>query len=42
VQVGELSGVSIQVIDGLQDGDRIAVSGVHSLTEGAPVRALEN
>jgi hypothetical protein len=26
----------------LQDGDRIAVSGVHSLTEGAPVRALEN
>lgn len=42
VQVGELSGDNIRLLDGLQDGDRIAVSGVHSLAEGMPVRALEN
>jgi RND family efflux transporter MFP subunit len=42
VRVGELSGDSITVIDGLQDGDRIAISGVNSLTEGMPVRELDN
>jgi len=42
VRVGALSGDSIHVLDGLQDGDRIAVSGVHSLTDGMPVRELEN
>lgn len=40
VEVGALSGETIRVISGLNDGDRIAVSGVHSLSEGMPVRPL--
>lgn len=41
VTVGEMSGSSIRVLDGLGVGDRIAVSGVHTLVEGMRVRALE-
>ena len=41
VQVGPLSGDSISVSGGLNYGDRVAISGVHSLVEGMPVRALQ-
>jgi len=41
VEVGEMSGSEIQVLSGLSDGDVIAVSGVHNLREGAPVRPFE-
>lgn len=40
ITVGELTRDSIRVLSGLEDGDRIAVSGVHTLTEGLPVHAL--
>lgn len=41
IEVGELTGDSLQVLSGLEKGDRIAVSGVHSLSAGFPVHALE-
>lgn len=40
VNVGEVSGDRIRVIDGIKHGDRIATSGVHTLVEGMLVRAL--
>lgn len=40
VTIGELSGDRIRVSAGLEMGDRIAVSGVHTLSEGFPVHAL--
>jgi multidrug efflux system membrane fusion protein len=40
VVVGEISGDSIEIADGLQPGDVIAVAGVSSLREGMPVRDL--
>ncbi len=42
VTLGELSGDSVLVTSGLQVGDRIAVSGVHTLSDGFPVHVLEN
>lgn len=42
VGVGELTGNSIQVTSGLEIGNRIAVSGVHTLNEGFPVHPLED
>ena len=42
VTVGQLSGSEIEVLDGLESGDRIAVSGVQHLTEGMRVRELGN
>lgn len=42
VEVGELTGDNIQVVSGLEAGDRIAVAGVHTLSEGFPVHAMEN
>ncbi len=41
VKSGELSGSEIQILDGLADGDTIAISGVHNLREGMLVRKLE-
>jgi RND family efflux transporter MFP subunit len=41
VTVGEMSGSEIDIRSGLQPGDRIAVSGVHNLREGMPVRPME-
>jgi RND family efflux transporter MFP subunit len=41
VEVGELTGTSVAVLKGLKSGDTIAVSGVHQLREGIPVRRLE-
>ncbi|MBQ0711595.1 MAG: efflux RND transporter periplasmic adaptor subunit [Porticoccus sp.] len=40
VELGQLSGTDIRVLNGLQEGDRIAVSGVHHLREGMKVRLL--
>ena len=40
VRVGELVGDRIRVVEGLVAGDRIAISGVHSLTQGMTVRDL--
>ncbi len=40
VQLGDVSGERIRVIGGIQDGDQIATSGVHTLVEGMLVRAL--
>lgn len=42
IEIGKLTGDSIQVISGLEVGDRIAVSGVYSLSEGFPVHPLED
>lgn len=40
VQLGQLSGADTEVAAGLEAGDRIAVTGVHSLREGMRVREL--
>ena len=40
VTVGQMSGSSITVIEGLSTGDRIAVSGIQQLAEGMTVREL--
>lgn len=40
VQVGQLSGSEVTIIDGLGEGDRIAISGVQHLTDGMQVREL--
>lgn len=40
VTVGDMSGASIRVLNGLQDGDRIAVAGAAHLQEGMKVRPL--
>ena len=40
VVVGTLSGADINILSGLESGDRIAVSGVHNLREGMEVRDL--
>ena len=40
VQAGELSGDSIRILNGHSEGDRIAVSSVHTLSDGMPVHAL--
>ena len=42
VTVGQMSGSEIELLDGLETGDRIAVSGVQHLTEGMLVRELTN
>lgn len=41
IEVGALSGESIQVKSGLSQGDKIAVSGVHHLREGMKIREME-
>ncbi len=40
VKLGEAMGGQIEIVDGLQPGDRIAVAGVTSLREGMKVRDL--
>jgi len=40
VELGALSGSSVKVMKGIKGGDTIAVSGVHYLREGMPVRRL--
>jgi RND family efflux transporter MFP subunit len=40
VKIGEPSGNQIEIVDGLQSGDRIAVAGVSFLREGTKVRDL--
>ena len=40
VQLGDLVGDSVRVLSGLQQGDRIATSGVHNLREGMQVSDL--
>ncbi len=42
VEVGEVDGDDIVVVGGLAKGDRIALAGVHVLTEGREVRLLES
>jgi multidrug efflux pump subunit AcrA (membrane-fusion protein) len=42
VTTGQLNGSEIEILSGLEPGDRIAVSGVQHLTEGMPVRELAN
>lgn len=42
VTIGQLSGSEIEVLEGLEAGDRIAVSGVQHLAEGMRVRELGN
>jgi len=41
VELGEMSGAEVEVRSGLSGGDLIAISGVHQLREGMPVRRLE-
>jgi RND family efflux transporter MFP subunit len=41
VELGEMSGAEVEVRSGLSSGDLIAISGVHQLREGMPVRRLE-
>jgi multidrug efflux pump subunit AcrA (membrane-fusion protein) len=38
VQVGEIIGNNYRVVDGLQAGERIVVTGVQRLANGAPIR----
>ncbi|MEH6467401.1 MAG: efflux RND transporter periplasmic adaptor subunit, partial [Porticoccus sp.] len=40
VELGLMAGTEISVLSGLQEGDRIAISGVHHLREGMKVRPL--
>jgi len=40
IQLGDLTGANIRVLSGLQEGDRIATSGVHNLREGMQVSEL--
>ena len=42
VTLGELSGSEVEILSGVESGDLIAISGVHHLSEGAPVRSLED
>lgn len=42
VKTGEATGGQIEIMDGLQPGDRIAVAGMTSLREGMKVRDLGN
>ncbi len=42
VTVGDMIGDSIQILKGLNKGDRIAMAGVHYLQEGQEVRLLES
>jgi membrane fusion protein (multidrug efflux system) len=41
VQLGELTGGDVQVLDGLAEGDLVAVSGVSLLRDGMQVRRYE-
>jgi RND family efflux transporter MFP subunit len=41
VELGEMTGAEVEVRSGLSSGDLIAISGVHQLREGMPVRRLE-
>lgn len=41
VELGEMTGAEVVVRSGLADGDVVAISGVHQLREGMPVRRLE-
>jgi RND family efflux transporter MFP subunit len=40
VELGAMSGAKVQILKGLKQGDRIAISGVHQLREGMKVRPL--
>lgn len=42
VELGELSGSSIEVLKGLKGGDTIAISGVHQLREEMSVRSFKD
>jgi len=42
VKTGEATGSQIEILEGLQPGDRIAVAGGRSLREGMKVRDLGN
>jgi len=42
VSVGEMSGDSIAITDGLSRGDRVAAAGVHVINEGQKVRLLDS
>lgn len=42
VTAGQMSGSSITIVDGLSNGDRIAVSGVQHLAAGMRIRELTN
>ncbi|MBN9693117.1 MAG: efflux RND transporter periplasmic adaptor subunit [Verrucomicrobia bacterium] len=42
VKTGEVTGGRIEILNGLQPGDRIAVAGMNSLREGMKVRDLGN
>jgi multidrug efflux pump subunit AcrA (membrane-fusion protein) len=41
VEIGELSGDSIQITSGLRGGERIATTGVHSLRDDMVVSSFE-
>ena len=42
IQVGEIYNTRIYVLDGLQDGDVVAISAIHSLREGMKVTQMSN
>lgn len=42
IVMDELDGDSVRVTSGLEVGDRIAISGVHTLSDGFPVHALKD
>jgi len=42
VKVGDLTGESIRVLDGLKTGERIVTAGVHFLQEGMKIRLFDS
>ena len=40
VELGQMSGVEVEILSGLEDGDTIAILGASNLTEGMKVRPL--
>lgn len=40
VKLGEMSGANVRILNGIKQGDRIAISGAHHLREGMKVRPL--
>jgi RND family efflux transporter MFP subunit len=40
VELGEMSGANVEILNGIKQGDRIAISGVHHLREGMKVHEL--
>ncbi len=41
VKLGEIQGNSYQVLEGVKAGDRVVVSGILNLSDGAPIMEMD-